>query len=334
MSFSPPGILQLPGNITSFSFHLPGGNQTKKVHDFNYGLTYSLNEDVGSCNVSTINVDGHTSPDVVISPDGSHVNLQNPTSFFIPPNLTWAYEGKVNYSTYTFPSSITYFPVQRIDRGIITDPATNQSEKTQAILNIFAFDHNIGGPRHFDTSSCIDEEDQINLAFDLVGSENYHTYVQNNSHYFYFGAHHSIAKGAKLPGSRVAHLAVEEGNDEVLTIFFTLLGVPKIQGNAVNSSQNHSIPVTEAKENLQKLIDSNLLKITVFVGEEMKSLAVAGGSLRENFSANDEPENRSNVGATVLVAFATFFTGLFVGLLVMVIVLKQSNVKIPYLVQE
>lgn len=66
------------------------------------GLTYSLNEDVGSCNVSTINVDGHTSPDVVISPDGSHVNLQNPTSFFIPPNLTWAYEGKVIFIFYCF----------------------------------------------------------------------------------------------------------------------------------------------------------------------------------------------------------------------------------------
>lgn len=111
--------------------------------------------------------------------------------------------------------------------------------------------------------------------------------------------------------------------------------MPKIQGNAVNSSQNYSIRVSEARKNLETAISNKDFFVAVEVDGKVQKLAVTEGSLRETFSYSEpEDQSSSNVGAIVGIPMATFVTGIFVGGVVMAVLVKKFNMNIPYLVQE
>lgn len=54
-----------------------------------------------------------------------------------------------------------------------------------------------------------------------------------------------------------------------MTIFFTVLGVPKVQGNAVNSTQNYSRPLNLVLTDLKVKVDLGHVSIVVKVKDDV-----------------------------------------------------------------
>ncbi|KAJ8035176.1 hypothetical protein HOLleu_22317 [Holothuria leucospilota] len=357
-----------PAKTTALEFITSNGTFLKYVHDFSYGLTFKIFENSGACAVSPIQT---FSPDAVVAADGIHVSLQNPTDTFINKSLTWVYEGPsivrglaveswisepyntlgrtnattefffafVNQSAFPgFPKDVTHFPVRRIDRYKTVDPKTSDIIANKTVtMDMFSFNHEVTGPWHFDTSACFEEDNQSPVAFDLEGKGNFKNYVQNNSHNFHHGVYESLLNITNLTSSRIAHVMFEEGKDEVMTIFFTILGVPKVQGNAVNSTQNYSRPLNLVLTDLKVKVDLGQVSIVVKVKDKMVTIPVKQGTFRSEFGPRTEKVVKNTgvrVGAVVGIAFLTLAIGIVIGIVAIVTAQKKMNFAVPYQTQK
>ncbi len=63
-----------------------------KLNDFATGLSYSINEETGECDVSKIDPNGI---DAVTGP-GGFTNIRNPEKFFDADNVTYQFSGSVS----------------------------------------------------------------------------------------------------------------------------------------------------------------------------------------------------------------------------------------------
>ncbi|XP_071479678.1 uncharacterized protein [Diadema antillarum] len=342
------------------------GTTIREVHDFNAGLSYKINYDTEKCSVGPIPV--HSFFRDAESLDGKHVSLRSPYSFILHDNSNWIYEGSTTIrdieaeawitqsshsnGTHTWNGTMEYF----FARGNWSGDSSHGNRVHQMPLKLnyqgkwmengvehhwemhqsmFHFSYFIPG-FVFDVHACFDESDSKYASVDILGQDNYENYVVNNSHTFYSAAQHALANASGLPASRIANVYAVEGDEDILTIYFEMLGLPKVQGNAVNVTTQPSLGDAVAKLEERVLDASNLLTIEFTKDGKEVILAVYPASLKFDFHREEhETHEGLSVGAAAGLAIGMLLLGVALATIIAVFYIRRVMAPpVPYGVQS
>ncbi|XP_033625272.1 uncharacterized protein LOC117288500 [Asterias rubens] len=349
---------------------LISGTPTKfhSLDDFNTGLTYQINLNNGSCNITPIGLAGG---DASLAPDNVHVQIKDVANLLYLGIDDWQYQGltklreidteswiakKLNYSSGNRPISnitVEFFfstatwntegglqntsnmPVMAKYQWSEKKNGTEEMVNHNYIINFFHFEANNISTSHFDLSPCFSDDNSEELAFDIANKGAYSQYILNNTIEFYHGAQYSIAKAAAVTPTRVASLFAAKGSDGVTTVFFQLLGIPWVKGNAVNTTSQ--TPLDEAYMNLEDAVNSGQLRLDFKHKGEDVYVSPQSNSLRTEFTF-DEPDDEASsfsVGTFIGFGFGMFILGgLLCAGIVFVIRKKMVEPSVPYNVQS
>ncbi|XP_022084213.1 uncharacterized protein LOC110975760 [Acanthaster planci] len=347
----------------------------RSLDDFNTGLTYRVNMDTGHCNITPISL---YSPDAE-SPDNVHVQIKSVASFFNFEVEDWQYQGVSelrdmqaeswiakrtdwkptwigNNSSFQTNSTwefffttdswntqgglnmSTYMPtMSKVEWNLKMKNGTMRNGSF--IVNYFHYDAANVDPSHFDLSPCFDSNNGKELAFDILETGIYNMVIANNTFEFYHGVVNSLATTAGISPSRIANVLAEESNDKVTTVFFTLLGVPDVKGNAVDMIKQPSL--TDATVTLEMTINTALeekfLYINFHYNSTEKTLTVKPDSLRNTFGSNKPNPGGSqgfSTGAFVGFGIGMLLVGTVLGVGILLFIFKKKDLSIPYNVQS
>ncbi|XP_041459070.1 uncharacterized protein LOC121410823 [Lytechinus variegatus] len=353
-------------NIVAYQYQPWGVGEPKdplkEVHDYNLGLSFQIDIAKSSCTVGPIPVyTGEAGSD-----DGEHVYLRSISSFLQLGKVNWVYEGQstrrqipveswiaqindfevgpgmtsnmtLEYffaneswsSAAKFHHAVNHIPVA-LDvtytvKGNIPVPI-----KSSVSQHFFALNYDAFNPYMTDVSLCYDSKDSKELAIDMEDKYIFDVYVQNSTNSFYFGVVNSLAKAANVTASRISNPVAIEGNGGMMTIYFKLLGIPPVEGDVLNITQQ--ITLEESHEKLDKSINEGLM-ITFRSEGQQVDLPVARQSLRADF-VPAETSGGFTVGALVGMGIGMFVFGGILAMGVAFLMSRMSKGPFSYKTQE
>ncbi|XP_071507598.1 uncharacterized protein [Diadema antillarum] len=330
-----------PGNIVAYQYQ-PWGltepqDPIKEVHDYNLGLSFKIDLVKSACTIGPI----PTYSGEAGSSDDEHVYLRSISSFLQLGKVNWVYEGKSTYRQIPVESWIARMYNYPVAPGVESNVTfeyffANESWSSEAALhhavneipialdvsvstrdnipaytnyiasqNFFAFNMGAFNPYMHDVSMCYDSSDSKELAVNMKDKFLYDQYVQNSSNSFYFGVVNSLARAANVTSSRITNPLAVEGSDGIMTIYFRLLGIPPVEGDVLNVTQQITLEESYAK--LETAVNTGLM-ITFRHQTEMVSLEVASKTLRADFYETSTSSGYS-VGALVGMGIGMFVCG-------------------------
>ncbi|XP_038076962.1 uncharacterized protein LOC119744859 [Patiria miniata] len=364
--------------VAYYSFTMNGSivpTSYRSMDDFNTGLTYRINQNTGFCNVTPISLFSSDAE----SPDHVHVQMKSIASFIHYDTRDWQYQGitelrgmqaeswivatnewKPNWLTHNASSQVNstwelFYTTDAWNTQGGLNKSTNmpimskvhwtmKTDKGKLVngsfdMNHFHFDTANVDPSHFDLSPCFDSGNSKEFAFDILEMGIYNMVIANNTIGFYYGVAHSLATAAGISPTRIANVFAAEDIDKVTTVFFDLLGVPAVKGDAVDMIKQPSL--TDAAVALELLINSVNAEEPFHVkfnynGTE-KSLTAKPDTLRNSFKQSQPEDSGSqqfSTGAFVGFGIAMLIIGAVLGVGILVFLHKRNKLNIPYNVQS
>nr|XP_054760403.1 uncharacterized protein LOC129266576 [Lytechinus pictus] len=341
-----------PANMFAL-VHEPIGNSSqnataiREVHDFNAGLSYRFEYGTDKCTVGPIPVD--TFMHDADSPDGKRVVLKSPTSFLLPNQSSWIYQGNVRISIllnlyHVWNATMEYFfargnwtggtdqtglvhqmPLQF--KSSLTADVGGFPVNVVHIQNMFHYTYHI--PSYvFDVHLCYNEEDSRSMAVEILGMDIRKNYIVNNTQNFYAAVQHAIANASGLPASRIGNVYAAEGVEEILIVYFDMLGLPPVEGNAVNPK--HGPKLAEALVTLEeRVLGKDPIRINFTKDGKDVTLIVARGSLRFDFHPPSDDNEGVGRGAAAGIGIGMFLLGAIIATLIAVAYVKRSSFPPP-----
>ncbi|XP_063960121.1 uncharacterized protein LOC129266666 [Lytechinus pictus] len=352
-----------PANMFAL-VHEPIGNSSqnataiREVHDFNAGLSYRFEYGTDKCTIGPIPVD--TFMHDADSPDGKRVVLKSPTSFLLPNQSSWIYQGNttlrgIDVEGWITATNITIGPLvwnatmeYFFARGNWTGgtdqtglvhqmPLQFKSSLTADvggfpvnvvhIQNMFHYTYHISS-YVFDVHLCYNEEDSRSMAVEILGMDIRKNYIVNNTQNFYAAVQHAMANASGLPASRIGNVYAAEGVEEILIVYFDMLGLPPVEGNAVNPK--HGPELAEALVTLEeRVLGKDPIRINFTRDGKDVTLIVGRGSLRFDFHPPSDDNEGVGRGAAAGIGIGMFLLGAIIATLIAVAYVKRSSFPPP-----
>eukprot|EP00057_Strongylocentrotus_purpuratus_P012055 XP_011666529.1 PREDICTED: uncharacterized protein LOC580499 [Strongylocentrotus purpuratus] len=357
-----------PANLFAYIYE-PWGNSSgnatmvREVHDFNAGLAYKFEYGTDQCTIGPIPVDSFFRD--TESPDGTHVTLKSPNSFILHNQTSWIYEGNttlddidaeawITAGQHVNGSSVWNFTMEYFFARGNWMGGTNKSGLVHQMPLLFRFTGKNASTNFtfrmnqklihftyqlsdhfFDVHLCYNEEDSRSMAVEIIGVDIRKNYIENNTHNFYAAVQHTIANVSGLPASRIGNVYAAEGVEEILIIYFDMLGLPPVKGNAVNPKVGPNL-ATALVTLEERVLQVNPIRINFTKDGKDVGVIIARGSLRFDFHPPSDDGNEGvGTGTAAGIGIAMFLLGAVIASLIAFVYVKRVLAPpVPYGVQD